>query len=136
MFLGRWPNFGNGIGASVDACGTLRVLSATVADSFRYAVLFSLAVVFSAAAQTAARTSGPEAMSTATVTSTAGTSTGHASATGNAHSVSSSQATSGGSSGGTTAAPSVSVPGWVLCPPSGASGMQPFLNGTELSCAP
>lgn len=25
---------------------------------------------------------------------------------------------------------------WVLCPPPGASGTQPFLDGTDLSCAP
>jgi len=107
-----------------------------MADPFRCAVLFSLAVVFPAAAQTAATTSGRGAVSAGAVTSTVETSTGRANATGNARSVSSSQATSGGSSGGTNAAPSLSVPGWVMCPPSGASGMQPFLNGTDLSCAP
>jgi hypothetical protein len=42
----------------------------------------------------------------------------------------------GGSSGSATAAPSSGVPAWVLCPPSGALGMQPFLAGTDLSCAP
>ncbi|HLY45333.1 MAG TPA: hypothetical protein VKQ73_07120 [Stellaceae bacterium] len=25
---------------------------------------------------------------------------------------------------------------WVLCPPAGASGIAPFLTGTDLSCAP
>ena len=25
---------------------------------------------------------------------------------------------------------------WVLCPPSGGSGLAPFLTGTDLSCAP
>src|SRR5215471_14193279 len=105
-------------------------------DPFRYAVLLSLAVVFPAAAQTATTTGGPRSGSTAALTSPAGTSTGRASTTGNARSASSSQATSGGSPGGAAPAPSVSVPGWVLCPPSGASGSQPFLNGTELSCAP
>jgi hypothetical protein len=49
---------------------------------------------------------------------------------------SSSRAASGGSSGSATTAPSSSAPAWVLCPPSGASGMQPFLAGTDLSCAP
>ena len=51
-------------------------------------------------------------------------------------STSSSRAGSGGSSGGAATAPSISVPAWVLCPPSGASGIQPFLAGTDLSCAP
>jgi hypothetical protein len=32
--------------------------------------------------------------------------------------------------------PSISVPAWLVCPPSGASGMQPFVTGTDLSCAP
>jgi hypothetical protein len=51
-------------------------------------------------------------------------------------STSSSRAGSGGSSGGSATAPSSGVPARVLCPPSGASGMQPFLAGTDLSCAP
>jgi hypothetical protein len=42
----------------------------------------------------------------------------------------------GGSSGSATTAPSSSAPAWVMCPPSGASGIQPFLAGTALSCAP
>ena len=29
-----------------------------------------------------------------------------------------------------------SVPAWLLCSPSGAPGMVPFLAGTNLSCAP
>jgi hypothetical protein len=29
-----------------------------------------------------------------------------------------------------------SVPAWLLCSPSGAPGMAPFLAGTNLSCAP
>jgi hypothetical protein len=33
-------------------------------------------------------------------------------------------------------APSSGIPAWVLCQPSGASGMQPFTAGTGLSCAP
>jgi len=28
------------------------------------------------------------------------------------------------------------VPDWLLCPPSGATGMAPFVTGTNLSCAP
>src|SRR5271167_3206523 len=49
---------------------------------------------------------------------------------------SSSGANSGGSSGSAATAPSISVPAWVLCPPSGALGLQPFLAGTDISCAP
>jgi hypothetical protein len=49
---------------------------------------------------------------------------------------SSGQSGSGGSSAPGTAASTSSVPAWLLCPPSGASGMAPFLTGTNLSCAP
>lgn len=54
-------------------------------------------------------------------------------------------AASGGGSGrssaataGTSAAGTISFgsTNWVLCPPPGASGIQPFLDGTGLSCAP
>jgi hypothetical protein len=45
-------------------------------------------------------------------------------------------ASGGGSSGSAATAPSSSAPAWVLCQPSGSSGMQPFLAGTNLSCAP
>jgi len=34
---------------------------------------------------------------------------------------------SGGSGGGAN---------WVLCPPSGSSGLAPLFTGTDLSCAP
>lgn len=47
-----------------------------------------------------------------------------------------SRAASGGSSGSATTGPSSSAPAWVVCPPSGSSGIQPFLAGTNLSCAP
>ena len=46
------------------------------------------------------------------------------------------QSGAGGSSAPGTAAGSNSVPAWLLCSPSGASGMAPFLTGTNLSCAP
>jgi hypothetical protein len=49
---------------------------------------------------------------------------------------SSGRAGSGGSSGSAAIAPSSSAPRWVLCPPSGTSGLTPFLTGTDLSCAP
>ena len=55
--------------------------------------------------------------------------------TGNTGSASSARAGSGGS-GSATGATSSGVPAWVLCPPSGALGLQPFLAGTDLSCAP
>jgi hypothetical protein len=41
---------------------------------------------------------------------------------------------SGQSSTGVPA--SGNVPAWLTCPPSGASGIAPFLAGTDLSCAP
>jgi hypothetical protein len=53
-----------------------------------------------------------------------------------ASTTSSSRAASGGSSGSATTAPSSGAAAWVVCPPSGASGVQPFLVGTDLSCAP
>jgi hypothetical protein len=40
---------------------------------------------------------------------------------------------SSGASGGTS---SGTAPAWILCPPSGVTGMEPFLTGTPLSCAP
>jgi hypothetical protein len=43
---------------------------------------------------------------------------------------------SGGSSATGTATGSKSVPGWLLCAPPGATGMAPFVTGTDLSCAP
>ena len=43
---------------------------------------------------------------------------------------------SGRSSPTGAATSSNSVPAWMLCPPSGASGIAPFLTGTGLSCAP
>lgn len=43
---------------------------------------------------------------------------------------------SGGSSGAGTSARSGSIPGWLVCPPTGATGFAPFVDGTSLSCAP
>jgi hypothetical protein len=47
-----------------------------------------------------------------------------------------SSASSAGSSGSATGVALSKVPNWLLCSPSGASGMEPFLAGTSLSCAP
>jgi hypothetical protein len=86
-------------------------------------------------------TGGSTTVSAGGAPSTGGASGGGASGSrsstsGISGSPSSSRAASGGSSGSATTAPSSSAPAWVLCPPSGASGMQPFLAGTDLSCAP
>jgi hypothetical protein len=74
--------------------------------------------------------------STGGTASASGSSGSQSSAAGGARVTSSTRAGSGGSSGSAATAPSGSVPGWVLCPPSGTSGLQPFLTGTGLSCAP
>lgn len=75
-------------------------------------------------------------------TNSTGTTPGSGSAT---RSASGGAAASGGGSGrssaataGTSAAGTISFgsTNWVLCPPAGASGIQPFLDGTGLSCAP
>jgi hypothetical protein len=94
----------------------------------------------SAASPTTNATTQP-ASATTTTGGSATASAGSASATqssslGTAGSTSSPRATSGGSSGTALTAPSSGAPAWVLCPPSGASGLQPFLTGTDLSCAP
>src|SRR5262249_41889785 len=49
---------------------------------------------------------------------------------------STSSRSSGGSSASATGAASSNVPAWLLCPPPGASGIEPFVTGTNLSCAP
>lgn len=41
-----------------------------------------------------------------------------------------------GSSGRTARTTGGGGDNWVLCPPAGASGIAPFLTGTDLSCAP
>src|SRR5215468_4815202 len=84
--------------------------------------------------------------STATGTTVAGSTpgtapTGAASGGGSASTPSSasraaSSASPAGSSGSATGVASSKVPNWLLCSPSGASGMEPFLAGTNLSCAP
>jgi len=61
---------------------------------------------------------------------------GNSSTLGNAGATPSSAAVSRGSSATAATAPSSSAPAWALCPPSGASGLQPFLTGTDISCAP
>jgi hypothetical protein len=38
--------------------------------------------------------------------------------------------------GAATATGSPGTPTWVLCPPSGAPGLEPLFTGTALSCAP
>ena len=48
----------------------------------------------------------------------------------------SARAASGGSAGSATTAPASGAPAWVVCPPPGALGTQPFVAGTDLSCAP
>src|SRR5438132_4167650 len=51
--------------------------------------------------------------------------------------VSSGRSRAGGSAGGAGGSTSSgNVPDWLACPPSGASGVAPFLTGTSLSCAP
>jgi hypothetical protein len=85
-------------------------------------------------------TSSPAASGSGT--STAGASSGggsgaaSAGASGSAAITSSGQSGSGGSSRAGAPASSGAVPAWLLCPPSGASGLAPFLTGTNLSCAP
>src|SRR6516162_2249132 len=71
---------------------------------------------------------------TATTSSSAGG--GTASASGTPRARSSSSPSSGGSSASATGTASSNVPAWLLCPPSGASGTEPFVSGTSLSCAP
>jgi len=89
-----------------------------------------------ATATSAAATGSTTGTSTTGSASAGGAIGTRSSAPGGARSTSSSTATSGGSSGTGAAATSSKVPAWLLCPPSGASGMQPFFTGTDLSCAP
>lgn len=84
----------------------------------------------------------PSATTPAGTTATgSGTTTSSTSATGGGSAGASSSATTGGRGGaaaasGTSAITSGSSENWVLCPPSGSSGIAPFLTGTDLSCAP
>jgi hypothetical protein len=65
-----------------------------------------------------------------------GTASAASSASGAPRGGSSSAPSSGGSSASATGTASSNVPAWLLCPPSGASGTEPFVTGTNLSCAP
>ena len=63
---------------------------------------------------------------------------GYGGGTGPSSSAPAASPASGGSSATGTAGRSTSnnVPAWLLCSPSGATGMAPFVTGTNLSCAP
>ena len=121
------------------------------------ALLFSAVLADPAAAQTSgiagsslatpygavrlpATTAAPSSAAAAPVGSTAGATPGAGVGAVSARSTTSAASSSGQSgSGGSSSAPagrSGSVPAWLLCPPSGASGMAPFLTGTNLACAP
>jgi hypothetical protein len=123
------------------------------------ALLFSVVLADLAAAQTSGvsgttvanpygavtlpgTTVAPSTAATAPSNSAASSSSGGGSGTGaGAGPVTSAPAASaalGGSAAAGTAARSSSnnVPAWLLCPPSGATGMAPFVTGTGLSCAP
>ena len=121
------------------------------------ALLFSVVLADAAAAQTSGiagttqanpygavtlpgTTVTPSTAATAPSNSAASTTSGGG-AGGGAGGGSSAPATSPASSGSAaagTAARSTSnnVRAWLLCPPSGATGMAPFVTGTDLSCAP
>jgi hypothetical protein len=86
-----------------------------------------------AAASTATKGSGASAggsgaaasgSAAAAVGSGLGTSNGSATATNPATSTASAPAATG------------TAPAWLLCPPAGAGGSEPFVAGTNLSCAP
>jgi len=47
-----------------------------------------------------------------------------------------SSASAAGAAGSAPGAASSNVPTWLLCPPLGGTGMEPFVVGTNLSCAP
>ena len=61
---------------------------------------------------------------------------GGSNAAGTGGSTTSGTTRSAGSSGTGTTGRSSSVPSWLLCPPTGAGGLAPFVTGTDLSCAP
>ncbi|HTV46502.1 MAG TPA: hypothetical protein VMF05_14410 [Stellaceae bacterium] len=90
-------------------------------------------------------TTGAAIPTTPAVTGTATSGTGTAGAAGSAgpHAANPVAAASTVASGGATPAATSSssrassvAPHWLLCPPSGASAGEPFLTGTDLSCAP
>ena len=123
------------------------------------ALLFSVVLADAAAAQTSGiagtglanpygavtlpgATVAPPITATAPSNSAASTSSGGGSGTGAGAapgtSAPAASPASGGSAAAGTAARSSSnnVPAWLLCPPSGATGVAPFVTGTNLSCAP
>ena len=88
-----------------------------------------------------ATTAAPSSAAAAPIGSTAGATPGAGVGAVSARSTTSTAASpvqsgSGGSSAAGTATGAKSVPAWLLCAPSGASGVAPFLTGTQLSCAP
>ena len=101
-------------------------------------------LVLPAAAQTTGTTSGVGGITLANPygavtlpTTTATTATvGPTTTAATGGSTTSGSARSAGSSGTGTTARSSSVPSWLLCPPTGAGGLAPFVTGTDLSCAP
>jgi hypothetical protein len=121
------------------------------------ALLFSVVLADAAAAQTSGTagttqanpygavtlpgaTVTPSTAATAPSNSAASTSSGGGSGAGagaGASAPATSPASSGSAAAGTAArSTSNNVRAWLLCPPSGATGMAPFVTGTDLSCAP
>src|SRR5215813_7842828 len=92
-----------------------------------------------AATQPASGTTSPGNSGTGSVAGAAsggGGSAARSSMIGTAGATSPSGPISRGFSATATTAPPSGTPAWVLCPPSDASGLQPFLTGTDLSCPP
>jgi hypothetical protein len=88
--------------------------------------LLGSALPVPAAAQTAAT---PTGLSRATASTTGGVGSARTSAAASG---------AGGSASGASAAraaPANTAPAWLLCPPPG-TGSEPFVAGTNLSCAP
>jgi hypothetical protein len=88
---------------------------------------------------TAATPAGGSATGTTSGTSATGSTSGGgggSNAAGTGGSTTSGRTASAGSSGTATTARPSSVPSWLLCPPTGAGGLVPFVTGTDLSCAP
>jgi hypothetical protein len=108
------------------------------------ALLFSVVLADAAAAQTSGIAGATPANPYGAVTSPGTTVTpstaggGSGGGTGPSSSVPAASPASGGSAAAGTAGRSTSnnVPAWLLCPPSGATGVAPFVTGTNLSCAP
>jgi hypothetical protein len=94
---------------------------------------------------TAATTTGPTAAASGTTSTSTSTSTatsgaaGGASTGGGGGARGSTTNSSGGAAttgGGRSSSGSGTGTNWVICPPSGASGLAPLFTGTDLSCAP